>query len=147
MMDLDAARSALLEALAPVTTAETLSLDHALGRVVAEDVPARHDVPPFPNSAMDGYAVRADDPALAAGTPLVVVDRSLAGRPAQRAVGVGETVRIFTGAVLPTGADAVIAQEDATVLDASRVRLAPTARPGRFVRPAGGDVRDRKSVV
>ncbi len=146
MMDLDAARDALLDALTPVTETETVPLAHALGRVLAEDVHARSDVPPFPNSAMDGYAVRADDPALAAGAPLVVVDRSLAGRPARRAVGAGETVRIFTGAVLPDGADAVIAQEDATPLDADRVRLAPTARPGRFVRGAGGDVR-RGEVV
>lgn len=140
MMDLDAAREALLDALVPVTDTETLALERALGRVVAEDVRARHDVPPFPNSAMDGYAVRADDPALAAGHPLVVVDRSLAGRPARRTVGVGETVRIFTGAALPEGADAVIAQEDASTVAAHRVRLAPTARPGRFVRRAGGDV-------
>jgi molybdopterin molybdotransferase len=135
-MPLEDARRTILDAARPLE-AEVVPVGEAAGRVLAEDVHADHDVPPFANSAMDGFAVKAGP----AGRTLTVVDESRAGAPAAAGVGEGEAIRISTGAVLPTGADAVVMVERTTDVGPGRVRLEGEAVAGQFVRGAGDDVR------
>ncbi len=119
----------------PAPAAEAVRLADAIGRVLAEDVAAVRDQPPFNASAMDGYAVRsADSP----GT-LSVVGESAAGGGYASELLTGQAVRIFTGAAIPAGADAIVIQEDAT--REGDVVTVPAAEPGRHVRAAGGDFR------
>ncbi len=115
--------------------AETVAIGDAAGRVLAVDAVAAVDLPPFPSSAMDGYAVRAQD----APGRLSVVDRVAAGRPAARAVGPGEAIEISTGGVVPDGADAVVPIEYVVEHD-NEVEIADGVAPGANVRPRGGDV-------
>src|SRR5580704_19674157 len=93
---------------------ETVALDAAYHRILARDLAALRTQPPQAMSAMDGYAVRSTDAAHAAAR-LKVIGEVAAGRPFEKPVGVGEAVRIFTGGVIPDGADAVIIQEDTVV--------------------------------
>jgi molybdopterin molybdotransferase len=133
------------EALAQILTRarplepERVPLGAALGRVLAEPVISRREIPPWPNSSMDGYAVRAADTANAPLT-LTVTDRITAGTISARRLASGQAARIFTGAPLPDGADAVVPQEDVEA-DAARIRIARAVVPGAFVRPRGEDVR------
>src|SRR5882672_8269511 len=117
----------------------------ALGRVLAEPVVSRATIPPWPNSSMDGYALRAQD---TNGEPveLAVVGRIIAGAMPSRALGAGESMRIFTGAPLPEGADAVVPQEDVAA-DGDRVTVRGRIAPGAYVRPAGEDVHAGDVVV
>ena len=117
--------------------AETVALGDALGRVLAEDLASRRTQPPAAVSAMDGYAVRAGDVAVPPVT-LAVVGEVPAGASFGGTVGEGEAVRIFTGAPLPPGTDAVVIQED-TERDGDRVRILEGVAPGTYVRPAGLD--------
>ena len=116
-----------------------------LNRVLAADVRAGHDSPPFDKSLRDGYAVRSADCA-AAGAELRVVKEIAAGDAVPVLIGAGECARIFTGAVIPAGADAVVMQEDATPLDPDRVRVMDArVRPGQWIfrrgtEMAAGDV-------
>jgi molybdopterin molybdotransferase len=119
--------------------AEMVALDAAHHRVLARDVAALRTQPPQAMSAMDGYAVRSAD-ASDLGARLKVIGEVAAGRPFERAVGHGEAVRIFTGGVVPQGADAVIIQED-TVAEGAGITITEAARPGRHIRPAGIDFR------
>lgn len=135
------ARAGILSAFASLP-AETVALPDALGRVLAEPVVARLSQPPFAASAMDGWAVRAADVAGAGpDSPIVLrrVGESAAGHAFDGTVATGEAVRIFTGAPLPTGADAVVMQEDCVAIDDSAVRVRRAVPPNRFVRPAGLD--------
>ena len=120
------------------TGAETVPLPEGAGRVLARPVEARLTQPPADVSAMDGYALRAEDAAV--GARLRVVGASPAGHPFGGGVGSGEAVRIFTGGAIPPGADAILLQEDAEAGDGFVV---PTEapRPGRWIRPAGLDFR------
>src|SRR5262245_10685963 len=102
----------ICERVGPVNETEVISLAHARGRVVARDVIAPLDLPPFDNSAVDGYAVRHADVAATGETRLAVADRITAGRAAAHPLATGEAVRIFTGAPMPPGADTVFMQED-----------------------------------
>jgi molybdopterin molybdotransferase len=141
-LSVDAALAAILERI-PVLEPETVLLDEALGRVLAEDVYADLNVPPFDNSAMDGYAVIAADTAGASADQPAVL-RVIADLPAgylpEVPVARGEAVRIMTGAPMPEGADAIVRVEDTARGD--RVVLVQVAsRPGRDVRLAGEDVR------
>jgi molybdopterin molybdotransferase len=124
---------ALIETLPP----EQIALPESLGRVLAEDVAARRTQPPFAVSAMDGYAVRADDldhiPA-----ELRIVAEVPAGAGFGGHVGQGEAARIFTGAPMPAGTDTVVIQED-TKREGDRVRVLEAAQRGRHVRPEGLD--------
>jgi molybdopterin molybdotransferase len=134
-------RDALERMLAAVnapTAIETAPLAEASGRTLARDLAALRTQPPFPASAMDGYAVRAAD--LAPGRPLRVIGEAAAGHPHGGAVGAGEAVRIFTGAPVPAGADTILIQENAERRGAEILPL-QTETPGRFVRPAGLDFR------
>jgi molybdopterin molybdotransferase len=129
-----------IEPLAPRAHAR----NDAVGLVLAEDVIAREPVPPFANTGMDGYAVRADDTAKVPAR-LRVVDELPAGTAPSRAVGPGEAIRIMTGAPMPDGADAIVMVE-ATRADGDDVEILQTAQPGDHVRPAGGDLRDGQQV-
>jgi molybdopterin molybdotransferase len=122
-------------ALAVRMPTEAAPLDDALGRTLAEPIIAKRDQPPFPASAMDGWAVRAAD----AG-PRRAVGESAAGHAYAGTLNAGETVRIFTGAPVPPGADAIAIQEEA-VREGDLVTLTADVRAGVYVRPAGGDFR------
>ena len=119
---------------------EMVALEEAHHRVLARDVAARRTQPPQAMSAMDGYAVRAAD-ASRANARLEVVGEVAAGRPFGRAIGEGEAARIFTGGVIPDGADAVVIQED-TVADRNGITITEAAAKGRHIRPAGVDFRE-----
>ena len=141
-LTIDDARARVLAAVEQPLPAEDVAVHEALGRVLAEDVAAEHDVPAFANSAMDGFAVRSGP----AGRTLAIVGESRAGAPAAIVVGDGEAVRISTGAALPDGADAVLQIERATV-DGVRVTLDDDVDPGRNVRPAGDDLRAGATIL
>jgi molybdopterin molybdotransferase len=119
---------------------EMVGLDDAYHRVLARDVAALRTQPPQPMSAMDGYAVRAAD-AAQAHARLTVVGEVAAGRPFGRVLQPGEAARIFTGGVIPDGADAVVIQED-TIADGDQVTITEAAVKGRHVRPAGVDFQE-----
>lgn len=136
MISVSEARARILASLSAVGT-ETVALPDAWGRVLAEEIAARLPLPPADVSAMDGYAVRASDLASPPAT-LRQIGAAPAGHPFQGTVGPGETVRIFTGSVMPDGADAVIAQEDSSC-EGERITLTAGAQPGRFVRRRGQD--------
>jgi molybdopterin molybdotransferase len=116
---------------------EMVALDSAYHRVLARDAAAKRTQPPQAMSAMDGYAVRSAD-ASEVKSRLRVIGEVAAGRPFERTLGQGEAVRIFTGGVIPQGADAVIIQED-TVADGTHITITEAAKRGRHIRPAGVD--------
>jgi molybdopterin molybdotransferase len=118
--------------------AEDVSLVEAQGLTLAEDVRAKFDSPPFDNSAVDGYAVRSAD--AEGGRSFRVVDEAPAGRPSSRSVGEGEAIKIFTGGVIPEGADAVVMVENTTGWG-EEFELKKAASPGQNVRESGEDVR------
>src|SRR6202047_3817971 len=139
LMPVADALSAILAGAEPLPE-ETVALDAAYHRVLARDVAALRTQPPQAMSAMDGYAVRsADGPDV--GVRLKVIGEVAAGRPFEKTVGKGEAVRIFTGGVIPAGADAVIIQED-TAVDGNTITITEAARAGRHIRPAGIDFRE-----
>jgi molybdopterin molybdotransferase len=137
MLSVEEAREQILSRVRPLAT-ERVDLLAALGRVLAESVRSTRVIPPWPNSSMDGYAVRAAD--TRAGAALTVVGGIAAGTLPDRPVGPGEAMRIFTGAPLPGGADAVVPQEDVEAAD-RRVTLRGDTKRGAYVRPAGEDLR------
>ena len=141
LLSIDEARARVLAAVTPLE-AQDVALAEALGRVLAEDMTAAHDVPGFANSAMDGFAVRSGP----AGRRLAVVGESRAGAPAELAVGDGQAVRISTGAALPDGADAVLQLELVTD-DGGDVTLHEETAPGRNVRHPGEDLRSGSVVL
>jgi molybdopterin molybdotransferase len=130
----------LAERIVPVAETERVGLRDAAGRVLAADVIAAVDLPPFDNSAVDGFAVRHADLARAGETRLTVIDRVAAGHAAVQPVAAGQAVRIFTGAPMPAGADTVFMQEDVR-LDGDAVIVPPGLTPGANRRRAGEDVR------
>ena len=138
LMPVADALSAILAGAEPLPE-EMVALDAAYHRTLARDLAARRTQPPQPMSAMDGYAVRAID-ASDLSARLKVIGEVAAGRPFERTVGAGEAVRIFTGGVIPGGADAVIIQED-TRVDGGHITITETATAGRHIRPAGVDFR------
>ena len=135
LLPVDDALGRLLTGVAPLDP-ESVALGDALGRVLAEDLAARLTQPPFPASAMDGYAVRADEARKDA--VLKVAGASRAGERFKGRLGRGEAVRIFTGAPVPDGADAVLIQENAES-DGTTIRVLEALVPGQFIRPAGLD--------
>jgi len=141
LLTIDEARALVLGAVTPLD-AEELTIAAALGRVLAEDVAAAHDVPSFANSAMDGFAVRSGP----AGRELAIVGESRAGTPADVPVGDGEAVRISTGAAMPDGADAILAVEDA---DDGGTTVTPRIDlpAGHHVRAPGEDLRGGEVVL
>jgi molybdopterin molybdotransferase len=130
----------IAERVVPVDGIETVPLREAVGRVLAEDIVAPVNVPPFDNSAVDGYAVRAADLDSKNETRLSIVDRVTAGRAATHALKAGEAIRIFTGAPMPSDADTVFMQEDCRV-DGDAVIVPPGLKLGANRRFAGEDMR------
>ena len=149
LVEIEDARARVLERV-PAPEAEPVALREAAGRVLAEDIVAPEPVPAFDNSAMDGYALRADESDGASPerpVRLAVRDESRAGRPADAAVGEGEAIAISTGAMIPDGADAVIRVEDTRSGGASTVELFAAVRPGQNVRRAGEDIAPGATVL
>jgi len=138
LMPVEEALARITGDAAPVSRIEMVPLKAALGRVLAKDLLALRTHPPFTGSAMDGYALRAMDAAVA-GATLRLIGESAAGHGFDGTVSPGEAVRIFTGAPLPQGADAIVIQEDAERPDRDHVHLKVAAVPGRHVRPEGAD--------
>ncbi|MBL6928838.1 MAG: molybdopterin molybdotransferase MoeA [Rhodospirillales bacterium] len=136
MISVAEAVAAVSSGFTPLST-ERISVADALGRVLAEDVQARLDSPFADVSAMDGYAVRSADVADVPAT-LNRIGESAAGCAFEGTVGPGQCARIFTGAPVPAGADAIVIQEDTTV-EGDAVTMNEAARPGRWVRPKGMD--------
>jgi len=139
MLSIDEARAKILAAVPP-PVAEEVALAEAHGRILAEEVAAAHDVPPFANSAMDGFAVRGTGPAF------TVIGESRAGAPFVEIVGPGEAVRISTGAVLPEGAEAVVPVERVTnglhvSGFATHIEIEGAIAVGDHIRHAGEDLR------
>ena len=144
LLTVDEALERILARVAPLP-ARTLDLADTLGAVLAEDVVADRDVPPFRNSAMDGYAVRGEDVATAP-VRLRVTGAVAAGGLPEGTLGSGEAVRIMTGAPMPEGADTVVRVEDTREVGAAVEITVATAR-GTSVRAAGEDVRSGSTVL
>ena len=138
------ARERILEASEALQEVQRVPLLEALGRVLAATVEAPFDVPPHRNSAMDGYALRAEDQDT--GTRLKIVGRSFAGHPFEGRIGPGECVHIMTGAVVPDGADTVI-QQELTETDSQWLQLRQTLRAGANVRHPGEDLRRGQTAL
>jgi molybdopterin molybdotransferase len=141
LLALEAAQALVLERARPLG-AERVALSEAIGRVLAEPAAAVVDLPPFPSSAMDGYAVRSAD------TPgrLPVVQRVAAGAPATRPLTQGEAMGIATGGMVPEGADAVI-QHERVVANDNEIEIPEGVANGANVRPVGRDVAAGHAVV
>lgn len=140
LLAVDDARARMLAEITALDP-ETVPIQNSIGRVLAEDVAAVRDQPPFAASAMDGWAVRA------ANTPaaLRIVGESAAGHGYDGQVGPGEAVRIFTGAAVPAGCDAIVIQEDAS-RDGDTVSV-PATSVGQHFRPAGGDFKAGEKLL
>ncbi|NLS05279.1 molybdopterin molybdotransferase MoeA [Rhizobium sp. P32RR-XVIII] len=139
------AQGRLLGSANPIADVESVALADAEGRVLAADLAARLTQPPFDASAMDGYALRRDD-APEPGAELKLIGTSAAGHAFDGTVGKGETVRIFTGAPVPSGADSVLLQEDAEKIEGG-IRTKFPVRQGQHIRPRGQDFDKGEAVL
>jgi len=139
VLTLDEARRILFETVTAIPSWEVIPVHSALGRVLGRDIIAPVDVPAHDNSAMDGYALRAADLSADAETTLAIVGTALAGSAFSGVVGVGQAVRVMTGAVLPRGSDTVVVQE-VVKTEGDHVRIPPGQKSGQHVRRAGEDL-------
>ena len=135
----DKAREAILSCLTPIQETESASVRNSLGRVLAEDIVPRIDVPAHDNSAMDGYAVRSED-FTSREIALKEIGSALAGRPFHGTVAAGQCVRIMTGAVMPEGTDTVVIQE-VVKKQGNEIVIPPGQKRGQNVRHAGEDLK------
>lgn len=148
LVSVEDARDKVLSQVHPLAPLQ-LPLVEAAGCVLADDALAEHDMPSFASSAMDGYAVRADDVAgasLSSPIELKLVGRARIGRRPQGTVGAGEAIPIATGAPIPAGADAIVPVEN-TEDDSDLVRVFQGTTPGKHVRPVGEDLRAGTTLV
>src|SRR2546423_5045463 len=143
-LSVDEALERILARVTPLEPVTTELLD-ALGTVLAEDVIADRDIPPFRNSAMDGYAVRGADVAMSP-VQLRVTGDIAAGATPQRTIGAGEAMRIMTGAPMPDGADTVVRVED-TDNRTDTVTITAATKPGTSVRAAGEDLKRGETIL
>lgn len=139
LLELDSALAEAVSSASPLMPCEHIELLEADGRVLAEDIRSEISVPPFDNSAMDGWAVRSGD-FQGGGATLKVTQRITAGERSFTPLSSGEAARIFTGAAIPPGADAVVMQEHAQLLDEHHVSFQDTVRCGQWMRKAGEDI-------
>ncbi|MFP2913445.1 molybdopterin molybdotransferase MoeA, partial [Pyxidicoccus sp. 3LFB2] len=149
LLPVEEARAQIL-ALALPLPAEWVPLEEALGRTLAHDVTAQRTLPPWDNSAMDGYAVRSADLVGPAPVRLVVGETVYAGAMPKREVQPGTCARIMTGAPLPPGADAVVMRERTRPVPdggADQVDILEAVGPGHFVRPRGEDAREGQVLL
>jgi len=145
LLPVDEALARLLEGAEPGGV-ETVPIADAAGRVLSSSVKALRTQPPFRGSAMDGYAVRADDLATIPVT-LAVKGIAAAGRQFTGTVGKGEAVRILTGAPVPEGADAIVIQENARKLDGDRIEVLEAVTAGRHIRARGLDFMEGETLL
>jgi molybdopterin molybdotransferase len=136
----------IADRVVPIAEVEEVSLHTALGRVLAADVVAGINVPPFDNSAVDGFAVRSEDLNADGETRLEIVERVTAGASPSQKLGSGQATRIFTGAPVPEGADTVFMQED-TRVEGGAVIVPPGLKRGANFRLAGEDVKKGTTVL
>ena len=132
----------MLARVRPIEDTEPVLVGEAAGRILARPLVAPHDQPPFPASAMDGYAVRARD----LPGKLRLLGEAAAGRAFRRRIGEGECCRIFTGAAVPDGADAILIQEDAT-MEGEWIETAERLEAGRYIRPKGLDYAEGSTLL
>src|SRR6478672_4208632 len=140
MMSVDDAVGLIAASINAIMDSETVPLLDRDGRVHAGNVTAPLPLPPFTNSAVDGYAVRGEDITKTAGQILPGVGRIQARTTVCEPLKAGHAARIFTGAPIPPGADTVFMQEDVRIDPSGKVVLPPGLRPGANVRPAGEDI-------
>ena len=140
LMSVDDAVAIIATRLSAVKDIETVALKDADGRILAQDLAAPLPLPPFTNSAVDGYAVQSRDLSGDAAQSFAVEGRIQAGASAGEAIVPGHAVRIFTGAPMPEGADTVFMQEDIRIDETGRVLVPPGLKAGANVRPVGEDV-------
>jgi len=140
MMSVDEAVAIIAARVSAVHEVETVPLIEADGRVLASDISASLPLPPFTNSAVDGYAVRSRDLPRSGDAAFPVTGRVQAGASAERPLEPGHAMRIFTGAPMPEGADTVFMQEDVRIDATGQVVVPAGLRPGANVRPAGEDL-------
>ena len=148
LMPLDEALSALLSQIRPLSGDETVATFDADGRILAQDVVSALQVPAFDNSSMDGYAVRTAD-LQQVGVELTVTQRIAAGQQGL-ALQAGQVARIFTGAPVPAGADAIVMQEQVEPVyadDPTKVRFLTRPEPGQWIRRSGEDIRTGDTVL
>jgi len=146
-MAVERARTLIGQFLSPVTATERVHIRAALGRVLAQEVVSPIAVPGNDNSAMDGWAVRFADLAAVGETALKRVGESYAGKPHAGGIGPGETVRIFTGGIMPAGSDSVVMQERATeIAGGVRIPAGALSKAGQNRRLAGEDVQKGQVV-
>jgi molybdopterin molybdotransferase len=148
-ISLDAARAIIDGALRPIERIERVALDATHGRVLAQDVVATADVPPFSRAAMDGYAVRAADTSGATPTRaaiLTCIEKVFTGQMPARTVRERECTEIATGAPMPPGADAVVMVEQ-TAADVSRIQIFAAAEPGQNIGRQGADIKSGQTVM
>lgn len=143
MLDFDVAQSQLAAAATPPTLTERVALHQCSGRILAEAIVATLDLPPSDNSAMDGYAIRHAD--FTPGARFPIQQRSYAGDTPQ-ALQPGKTIRLFTGSIMPEGADTVVMQENVTE-DNDEMVINGTPEPNRHVRYQGEDVKRGTEIV
>ena len=147
---LDDARRRIEKALQPVTRTERVNLSDTHGRVLAEEVTASVDVPPFARAAMDGYAVRAADTEGAgqdAPRRLTVIGRAFTGQVPDERVGAGQCLEIATGAPMPEGADAVVMVERTRPASDTEVEILTAAGPGQHIGRRGADIAVGQAVL
>ncbi|ALS98001.1 molybdopterin molybdotransferase MoeA [Lacimicrobium alkaliphilum] len=145
LLDVEQAMDKMLSALTPATTeSQNIHLEQACGRILSEPVRSEFSVPPFDNSAMDGYALRAAD--LKQSNTLRLIGKSFAGEPFDGALDAGQTVRIMTGAVIPDGADAVMMQENCQA-EGDNITFNSVVKAGDNIRRSGEDIRSGDIVL
>lgn len=149
LMSFEDAKRIMLESVRPVERMEKLPVRSLGGRILAREVVSEMDVPPFDRSAMDGFAVQADDTFSATKlepTELRIVGKALAGRPSSSAVNKGECIEIATGAKFPNGADAVVKVEN-TEIAGDTVRVFTPVHPGQDISKKGEDIKTGEKVL
>ncbi|WP_043128906.1 molybdopterin molybdotransferase MoeA [Photobacterium leiognathi] len=144
LMPVETAINNILEQVSPLTKTSTVALADAMGLVLAQDILSPINVPPFANSAMDGYALRAED--LASTDTLVLAGKSFAGIPFEGECQAGQCIRIMTGAEMPAGTDTVIMQEE-TAVDGDNITFNIKPKVNDNVRPIGDDVSLGETVL
>ncbi|CDG21930.1 Molybdopterin molybdenumtransferase [Xenorhabdus poinarii G6] len=144
LISLEQALEKLLAHAVPLTTKETICLTESAGRITATDIISPIHVPPFDNSAMDGYAIRLAD--LNDNQTLPVAGNALAGAPFQQEWPTGSCIRIMTGAAIPAGADAVVMQEQTEVTETG-VRFTYPVKHGQNIRTIGEDIRQNSVIL
>jgi molybdopterin molybdotransferase len=144
LLSLEEALGRMLKTILPIQGTEQVPLKQSLGRILAKDVYSTIDLPPFQNSAMDGYALRAED--LRTASTLQVVGTAWAGQPYSAPLSSGECVRIFTGAALPEGAGAVVIQEHVR-REGDQIRVVRKPEPGENIRPCGEELKTGERLL